>query len=327
MAPSRLIALSLALAAFGACTAALMFSLPGKSYSGALAPLSAEEAQIAANLERHVTAIAAREHNLFTPTALEAAARYIEAALAELGYPVEAHPYESGGIRVRNIEARLGRSNAEAYVIGAHYDSVIGSPGANDNGSGVAAALELARLARGASTARSLNFVWFVNEEPPFYRGEDMGSRRYVRAIGERGDRIAGMFSLETIGYYSDAPGSQHYPAPLGLIYPGTGNFIGFVSNIASRGLLRDAIGAFRRHARFPSEGLAAPSLIPGVDWSDHASFWEAGFPALMITDTALYRYPHYHAATDTPDKIDYERLARVVTGLHGMLLELANAP
>ena len=300
-----------------------MFSLPEKSYTGPLPPLTPDEAQIAANLKRHVTAIASREHNLFTPEALEAAARYIEAELAALGYIAEAHPYESHAGRVRNIEVRLGAPGA-AYVVGAHYDSVAGSPGANDNGSGVAAALELARLARGVQRARALHFVWFVNEEPPFYRGDDMGSRRYVRMAAARGDGIAGMFSLETIGCYSDAPGSQRYPPPLSLIYPDTGNFIAFVSNLKSRGLLSEAIGAFRRHARFPSEGVAAPAFIPGIDWSDHASFWEAGHAALMITDTAPYRYPHYHRATDTPDKIDYERLARVVTGLKGMLQELA---
>lgn len=305
-----------------------MLSLPGKSHTGPLPPLTAEETQIAANLRRHVAAVASREHNLFTPAALEDAARYIESELGALGYTAEAHPYDTPGGRVRNIEVRIaGASNAAVYVVGAHYDSVMGSPGANDNGSGVAATLELARLMRGTSASHALHFVWFVNEEPPFYRGEDMGSRRYVRMIAERGDRIAGMFSLETIGYYSDARGSQAYPPPLGLFYPDTGNFIGFVSNIGSMTLLRSAIGAFRAHARFPSEGVAAPSLVPGVDWSDHASFWEAGIPALMITDTAPYRYPHYHAPTDTPDKVDYERLARVVTGLHGMLLELVAKP
>jgi Zn-dependent M28 family amino/carboxypeptidase len=301
-----------------------MLLLPGQSHTGPLPPLTAEEIEMTANLRRHVTAVASREHNLFTPAALEDAARYIEAELAALGYTPQAHPYDAAGGRVRNIEVRIaGPSDAAAYVVGAHYDSVMGSPGANDNGSGVAAALELARLMRGTSGVRALNFVWFVNEEPPFYLGEDMGSRRYVRMIAERGDRVAGMFSLETIGYYSDARGSQAYPPPLGLLYPDTGNFIGFVSNIASSGLLRSAIGAFRTHARFPSEGVAAPALVPGVDWSDHGSFWEAGIPALMITDTALYRYPHYHAPTDTPEKIDYERLARVVTGLHGMLRDL----
>ena len=303
-----------------------MFSLPGKSYRGPLEALTAEETDIAANLRRHVRAVASREHNVFKPQALEAAARYIESELAQSGHTVETQPYATTHGKVRNIEARFGGSG-EAIVVGAHYDSVMGAPGANDNGSGVAAALELARLLRSAGVTRALHFVWFVNEEPPFYRGDDMGSRRYVKHAKARGDRIAAMLSLETIGYYSDAPGSQRYPPPLAMLYPDTGNFIGFVANIGSRALLKDAVGGFRRHARFPSEGVAAPAFIPGVDWSDHASFWEAGYPALMVTDTAPFRYPHYHLPSDTPDKLDYERLARVVTGLRGMLLDLAGKP
>jgi Zn-dependent M28 family amino/carboxypeptidase len=224
---------------------------------------------------------------------------------------------------VRNIEAELPGRSAELVVVGAHYDSVSGSPGANDNGSGVAAALELARLMRDSRPERTVRFVWFVNEEPPFFTGEDMGSRRYVRVLKESGARVAAMFSLETIGYYDDRPRSQRYPPLIAALYPDTGNFIAFVANLASRGVLREALGAFRRHARFPSEGAAMPAFVPGVDWSDHASFWEAGYPALMVTDTAPYRYPHYHLASDTPDKLDYERLARVVTGLHGMLREV----
>ena len=300
-----------------------MLSMPGTSYSGALQPLNFEESRSTDHLRRHIAAVASREHNMFTPEALEAAARYIEAELATLGYAVETQPYQTGMGTARNIEVEVRGAKSETIVVGAHYDSVAGAPGANDNGSGVAAALELARLFRGAAPLRTLRFVWFVNEEPPFFPGPDMGSRHYVRRVQERGEHVVGMFSLETIGYYSDQPGSQAYPPPLGLFYPDTGNFIGFVANPASRALLRDAIGAFRRHGRFPSEGVVAPSFITGVDWSDHASFWQAGYPALMVTDTALYRYPHYHLASDTPDKVDYERLARVVTGLHGMLREL----
>ncbi len=134
------------------------------------------------------------------------------------------------------------------------------------------------------------------------------------------------MLSLETIGYYSDKPGSQRYPFPLGFFYPSTGNFIAFVSNLSSRALLQEVIVSFRRHADFPSESVAAPAFIPGVDWSDHWSFWKEGYAALMVTDTAPYRYPYYHTAQDTPDKVDYERAARVVTGLQGMLSELLAA-
>jgi Zn-dependent M28 family amino/carboxypeptidase len=171
-----------------------------------------------------------------------------------------------------------------------------------------------------------VRFVAFVNEEPPFFKSEAMGSLRYARRSRERGENIVAMVSLETIGYYSDRAGSQRYPFPLGLFYPSTGNFLAFVSDLSSRGLMHEAIAAFRRHARIPSEGLAAPAMLPGVDWSDHWAFREAGYRAVMVTDTAPYRYPHYHVAADTPDKVDYERLARVVTGLRGMLGALAGS-
>jgi hypothetical protein len=303
-----------------------MIAVPGASYRGALKLLTPDENQVAGNLRRHVAAIASREHNFFKPAELEAAAQYIEKALAGLGYAVATQRFPSGPLEVRNIEVEVqGSARAsEVVIVGAHYDSVLGAPGANDNGSGVAAVIELARLLSGARPARTLRFVTFVNEEPPFSHSDAMGSRQYARRARERGENIVAMFSLETIGYYSDAPGSQRFPFPLGFFYPSTGNFVAFVSNLSSRALLHETIVSFRRHAGIPSEGVAAPAWIPGVDWSDHWSFWQEGWPALMVTDTAPYRYPHYHSDEDTPDKVDYERLARVVTGLHGMLRELA---
>lgn len=303
-----------------------MVKVPGVSWSGALKPVAAEETLLADNTRRHVTAIASREHNFFKPAELEAAAQYIEKTLAGLGYAVATQRYPSGPLEVRNIEVEIqgGARASEIVIVGAHYDSVLGAPGANDNGSGVAAVIELARLFRGSRPARTLRFVTFVNEEPPFAHSDTMGSRQYARRARERGENVVAMFSLETIGYYSDAPGSQRFPFPLGFFYPSTGNFIAFVSNLSSRALLHEALASFRRHAGFPSEGVAAPAFIPGVDWSDHWSFWQEGWPALMVTDTAPYRYPHYHSGEDTPDKVDYERLARVATGLHGMLRELA---
>jgi Zn-dependent M28 family amino/carboxypeptidase len=132
------------------------------------------------------------------------------------------------------------------------------------------------------------------------------------------------MLSLETIGYYSDAPNSQQYPPPFNLYYPSTGNFIGFVGNEESSRLVEQVVRAFRQHAKFPSEGSAAPSDVPGVGWSDHWSFWQAGYPALMVTDTAPFRYPHYHLSSDTPDKLDYDRMARVVDGLQAVIGDLA---
>jgi Zn-dependent M28 family amino/carboxypeptidase len=319
----------LALAAAIAWLLWYMVKVPGVSYVGAPKPLTEEERVITANLRVHVAAIASREHNFLKPAELEAAAQYIEKTLAGMGHAVATQRFPSGPSEVRNVEVQIKGSarESEIVIVGAHYDSVLGAPGANDNGSGVAAVIELARLFKGSNPARTLRFVTFVNEEPPFSQSDAMGSRHYSRRARERGETIVAMFSLETIGYYSDAPGSQRYPLPLGLFYPSTGNFVAFVSNLTSRALLHEAIASFRRHAGIPSEGIAAPAWIPGVDWSDHWSFWREGWPALMVTDTALYRYPHYHSGGDTPDKVDYERLARVVTGLHAMLRELAQIP
>ena len=310
-----------------------MVRVLGASHGGPLPAPSEEEVRMAAALRAHVEAIASQEHNLFHPAALEAAARYIEATLAGMGYTTLAQRFPTRLGEVRNIEVEVRGAGAEIVIVGAHYDSVAGAagtpgaPGANDSGSGVAATLELARRLRAAVPARTLRFVFFVNEEPPFFQGMDMGSRRYAARSRERNEGIAAMYSLETIGYFSERPGSQRYPFPLGFFYPSTGNFVAFVSNLGSRALLHESIAAFRRHAAFPSEAVAAPAVIPGVDWSDHASFWQQGYPALMVTDTAPYRYPHYHSAADSPDKLDYERLARVVTGLERMLREVAWVP
>jgi hypothetical protein len=151
-----------------------------------------------------------------------------------------------------------------------------------------------------------------------------MGSLVYARGCKARGDRIAAMISLETIGYFSDAPRSQTYPsAGIRPFYPSTGNFIGFVGNVRSRALLHHAIRIFRQQAKLPSEGGALPSFIPGVGWSDQWAFWQCGYPAFMVTDTAPFRYPHYHEATDTPDKLDYDRFALVVSGLEKTIAEL----
>ena len=303
-----------------------MVAVPGKSQSGPLPPLSDEQTALRDNLHRHVVAVASREHNLWHIEALEAAARYIEATLAGFGYTPSAQRFTTDGVAIRNIEIEIagGARSGEIVIVGAHYDSVQGATGANDNGSGVAAVLELARLARALKPAHTLRFVLFVDEEPPFFKSGEMGSRKYAQRAKERAENIVAMFSLETIGYYSDEPGSQHYPPPLGVFYPTTGDFIAFVSNLGSRSLLHEVIASFRRHAQFPSEGVAAPAFIPGIDWSDQWSFWREGYPALMITDTAPFRYPYYHTAADAPDKVDYDRLARVVSGLHEVLVDLA---
>lgn len=305
-----------------------MTAMPGHTHAGPLPPLAPEERALAERLRGHVTELARSERNVLHPAQLERGARYIEAALAGSGLAPEAQRFESGGREVRNIEAAVPRSAAQdapALVVGAHYDTVPGSPGANDNASAVAVLLELARLL--ASDApprgRAVRIVAFVNEEPPFFMSPAMGSGAWARRARSRGDPILAMLSLEMLGFYRDSAGSQRYPFPLGLFYPDRADFVAFVGDLGSRPLVRRAVAAFRAQARFPSEGLAAPGIIPGVTWSDHWSFRQHGYPAIMVTDTAFYRYAHYHLPSDTPEKLDYERMARVTMGLAGMIREL----
>jgi hypothetical protein len=311
----------LALAVGAAALAALlwyMVAMPGRSWSGPLPPPDDDTRRLAERLRGHVEAIGAREHNVWALAELEAAASYIERELAAAGHSVRREEYRSDIAPVRNlfIEIKGTALAGEIVVVGAHYDSVRGAPGANDNASGVAAVLELAHAFRDWQPARTWRLVLFVNEEPPFFKTGQMGSRVHAERARSREERIVAMYSLETIGWYSDAPGSQHYPFPFSWFYPDRGNFLGFVANLASRRLLHETVSGFRKHGRFPSEGVAAPAFIPGVDWSDHGSFWDTGYAGVMVTDTAPYRYPHYHTVRDTPDKVDYERLARVTRGL-----------
>lgn len=286
---------------------------------------------LATRLEAHVRSLAGRigERNVYRPAALAQAAEYIERQWGDIGYTVAPQVYDVDGIRCSNLEVTSpGRRRPDdILLIGAHYDSVIGSPGANDNGSGVAAMLEISRLVADAELNRSVRFVAFVNEEPPFFLSERMGSMVYARAARDRGDDIRLMVSLETIGYFSERHGSQHYPPLIGARYPDRGNFIAFVSNFRSRRTLRRFAAAFGRHSRFPAERLAAFGWIPGVSWSDHQSFWRYGYDALMVTDTAIYRYPHYHAPTDMPDELDYDALSLVTEGLAAAVVDLATEP
>lgn len=302
--------------------------MPGRSHRGELTPLSDNGKRARDRLTEHVRVLADEigERNVVRAESLSRAAGYIEESLTSLGLRVDEQAYVVSGTPVRNIEAVVpgGARSREILVVGAHYDSVVGCPGANDNGTGVAALLELARSWATRRPRRTVRFVAFVNEEPPFCFTGAMGSLVYARRCRERREHVVGMLSLETIGCYSDRRGSQRYPFPFGLLYPRTGNFIGFVANLSSRRLVRRCVGAFRRHTAFPSEGTAAPGYLPGIFWSDHWSFWRKGYQAVMVTDTAPFRYPHYHTPADTPDKIDFDRMARVVAGLDAVVRELA---
>jgi hypothetical protein len=279
-------------------------------------------------LRAHVTKLAGDigERNVFHPQALRRAAAYIERVWQTQGYVVARQEYRTRGETISNLEiSRAGTDpSAGIVLVGAHYDSVFGSPGANDNGTGVAALLEIAHRLTVYKPCRTVHLVAFVNEEPPFFKTVNMGSWVYVKMARARGDDIRAMLCLETIGYYSDAPDSQHYPPLINLLYPERANFIGFVSDFRSRGLLKRTVEAFRAASDFPAEYLSTFSFIPGVDWSDHWSFWREGIPAVMVTDTAPYRYPYYHTPLDTVDKVSYPQLACVTEGLLAVVTALA---
>lgn len=301
--------------------------------------LTAAQQTLAARLEADVRALAEGigERNLQTGDSMARTARWIESRMRAAGYAPRTHRYElSGaslpglaGVAADNLIAELPGTGGsdEIVVVGAHYDSVFGSPGADDNASGVAALLALAEAFSDRPQSRTLRFVAFANEEVPYFLGPDMGSHAYARHCAERNEKVAAMMSMDGIGYFSEEPGSQQYPVPgIGLVYPDRGNFIGFVTRVRDARLMRRALRAFREHAEIPSEGAALPGGVAGVGWSDHWSFWQHGYPAFLVTDTLPFRYPHYHTPGDTADRLDYGRMARVVAGLEAVIEELAGA-
>ena len=307
--------------------------MPGKNLSTA-GPLSPDEIALREELRADVQKLAGEigERNMWHYAKLNAGADFIENSFSRAGLHPRRDSYEMHGQPCHNVEAEIPGAQPEIILVGAHYDSVFGSPGANDNATGVAATLALARRFAAKQTegrlthtaGKTLRFVAFVNEEPPYFLSGEMGSLVYARRSKQRGDKISAMISLETIGYFSDEPHSQRYPSPgLGLLYPRVGNFIGFVSNVQSRALLRRVIALFRKQAKIPSEGAWLPAFIPGVSWSDQWSFWQHGYPAIMVTDTAPFRYPYYHSSSDTPDKLDYDRFTLVVSGMEKVIEEL----
>jgi Zn-dependent M28 family amino/carboxypeptidase len=306
-----------------------MIRMPGKSFRGPLPPLTAEQTALRDELRRHVLKLAGEigERNVYLPKELAAAADYIEAALTNAGHRVSRQGFTAMGELCQNLEVEIRGTTRpeEIVVVGAHYDSVQGSPGADDNASAAAALLALTQSPALQKPARTLRFVAFVNEEPPFFMTEQMGSLVYARRCRERNENIVTAFVIESVGNYSTVERSQKYPFPVGWFYPSRGDFVAFVSRTKDSGLVRRCVKAFREHAQFPSEGGALPGALPGIGWSDHWAFWQAGYPALMVTDTATFRSPHYHTSNDTPDKLDYDRCARVIEGVAKVIEDLAN--
>ncbi len=311
------------------CAAAWhLIRMPGKSYRGPLPTADDRLLELASELRRFVTYLADEigERNVrHRPAELARAEEFIARELGDAGYTVQRQEYEVDGTVCTNLEVEiLGTSKPdEIVIVGAHYDSVADCPAANDNGSGVAALLSLARGCCNSRNDRTLRFVAFVNEEEPYAHTERMGSWVYARRCRRQGEKITAMLSLETIGYYSDEPKSQKYPRPLGLLYPSTGDFISFVGNTRYAALVRQVVRAFRRHELFPSQAGAVPEVFSDIGRSDHWPFWQEGYPALMVTDTAPFRYRYYHTPEDTVDKIDFARMARVVRGLRSVITTL----
>lgn len=250
------------------------------------------------------------------PSILEEVAALLEARFAVAGGRVNSQRYSVDGADYRNVIARFGPEQGAVTIIGAHYDVAEGSGGADDNASGIAALLELARLLGKQPPNVPVDLVAFALEEPPAFRTPDMGSYRHAAAIAQGKDRPNSVLVLEMIGFFTDAAASQRYPSPLlSLIYPDRGDFIAVVGNLSNAGLVRETKAALSL-AGVPTRSINAPVWLPGIDFSDHASYWVHGIPAVMVTDTAFYRNPHYHKPTDVPETLDYKRMAQVVQGV-----------
>lgn len=245
--------------------------------------------------------------------------RYLLAEFSSLGYQPATQSFPYAGKTYQNVIAELKGTSApeQVLVIGAHYDTVRTTPGADDNASGVAGLLGMAKLLAGKPLEKTVRFVAFALEEPPTYRTKNMGSYHYAASLKKAGEKVEGMICLEMIGFFCDRPGSQHYPIPfMKLKFPKTGNYIAMVGNRRSRPFTLQMADGFRKGTDLPLVTLNAPAFVVGIDFSDHWSFGKFGYPAFMVTDTAFYRNPNYHSPSDLPDTLDYNRMAQVVEGL-----------
>jgi hypothetical protein len=305
-------------------------SMPGTSHAGPLPPPSDAVQEVARELAVHVSTLAGTigERNTGEAGNLQRARDYIATQLRGLsatsGASLAFEPLGPEGLDADNVIFELRGRTSDWIVVGAHYDSAPGTPGANDNASGVAVALALANRLASSHLRCGLRFAFFANEEPHFFQNPGMGSLTHAHACRRRGDHIRAMLALESLGYYSDEPQSQHYPWPIGLLYPDRADFVAFVGNFGSRWLVRESIDVFRASTEFPSQGAALPGWVPGVGWSDHWSFWQYDYPAIMVTDTAVYRDPNYHQPTDVVANPSYESMARVGLGLLDVIAHLA---
>jgi Zn-dependent M28 family amino/carboxypeptidase len=289
-------------------------------------PVTSGETSVdALALERHVRMLAETLHprSVDNLANLERTADYVLEQLRATGAETTEQPVQADGKPFRNLIARFGPRDGPVVVIGAHYDSCGDTPGADDNASGVAGLLELARMLAARPPAHAVELVAYTLEEPPYFRTDSMGSVWHARSLSEAGREVRLMLSLEMIGFYRDTPKSQSYPlAPLKLLYPDEGNFIAIVAPFGDFGATRRVKALFRGASDLPAVSINAPRFVPGVDFSDHASYWRYRMPAMMITDTSFLRNPNYHERSDTPETLDYARMAKVVRAVHAVAME-----
>ena len=286
--------------------------------------LQKTEEQLRAHLKALTQTIG--ERSVLTPQNLDKTAAYILSFYKDIGLRAWSEPYDYKGFEVANVvsEIRSGPNPARQYLLGAHYDSVAGTVGADDNASAVAVQLETARYLKELFDHKKLDLnvklVSFALEEPPAYRTRFMGSRVYAKKANREKEKIDGMICLEMVGYACYEPGCQNYPFPLGFFdYPKTGNFIGIVGNFKSGEFTKALINQFEKNTELPVVKLTVPFngwIIPAVRLSDHASFWDQGYKAVMVTDSAFFRNPHYHTPADTMEKLDYRFMAELVESL-----------
>lgn len=281
--------------------------------------------RITENLYKHVEYLSVKvgERHLWKENSISKAADYIDSEFQNSGYSVQRQTYSCYGKRVSNLIVDKPGSEDRVAIIGAHYDTVPGTPGADDNASAVAGLLELARLHKRSSNRKRLIFVAFVNEEPPFFGSHNMGSMVYAKHLKDQRLLVDVMISLEMIGYFRHEP-IQQYPLPcMRFFYPKTADFIGVVGNFHSSKYVSFLKRGIRKHSAIDVRSLTAPEYLGGINLSDNSSFWRYGYRAVMVTDTSFFRNKHYHQETDTIDTLDFQAMTEVIKGLYRTLLEI----
>lgn len=292
------------------------------SHAATSAP-GADAARLRMHVETLATASAPRNYEQIQN--LNRAADYIHAEFAKSSAQVSEQTFQTQGNTYRNIIATFGPDSTERIVVGAHYDVYGGFAGADDNASGIAGLLELSRLLSSTKLPMKVELVAFTLEEPPFFRLDVMGSMKHASALKKANVKVRAMLCLEMIGYFTDKSNSQDFPVPgMGAVYPTTGNFVAVVGSMTEMGLVRNVKKAMLRASDLPVRSINAPADVPGIDFSDHLSYWQQGYPAVMITDTSFYRNKNYHRAGDLPNTLDYARMAKVVDGVREAILEVS---